>query len=125
MPAKPSASPATGYNKVHVKEQKDLVARAFDHCAPHRGRLSYAYGTPTEDSDLDLLVIKSNDERKKWERIVDVRRAAADSSNPAIDVVVLKGPNFRLGCQHPICWSQWKSLRKAKKIKPVYLLLTP
>ncbi|QNH62605.1 2-oxoglutarate dehydrogenase E1 component [Hymenobacter sediminicola] len=27
---KPSASPATGYNKVHVKEQKDLVARAFD-----------------------------------------------------------------------------------------------
>jgi len=27
---KPSASPATGYNKIHVKEQKDLVARAFD-----------------------------------------------------------------------------------------------
>ncbi len=27
---KPSASPATGYNKVHVKEQKDVVARAFD-----------------------------------------------------------------------------------------------
>jgi 2-oxoglutarate dehydrogenase E1 component len=27
---KPSASPATGYNKVHVKEQKELVARAFD-----------------------------------------------------------------------------------------------
>ncbi|TGE27463.1 2-oxoglutarate dehydrogenase E1 component [Hymenobacter metallicola] len=27
---KPSASPATGYNKVHVKEQKDLIGRAFD-----------------------------------------------------------------------------------------------
>jgi len=27
---KPSASPATGYNKIHVKEQKELVARAFD-----------------------------------------------------------------------------------------------
>ena len=27
---KPSASPATGYNKIHVKEQKDVVARAFD-----------------------------------------------------------------------------------------------
>ncbi|WP_201985639.1 2-oxoglutarate dehydrogenase E1 component [Hymenobacter rubidus] len=27
---KASASPATGYNKIHVKEQKDLVARAFD-----------------------------------------------------------------------------------------------
>ena len=33
---KPSASPATGYNKVHVKEQKDLVARAFD--KPQRSR---------------------------------------------------------------------------------------
>ncbi|GAB3289726.1 2-oxoglutarate dehydrogenase E1 component [Hymenobacter humi] len=27
---KPSASPATGYNKIHVKEQKELVGRAFD-----------------------------------------------------------------------------------------------
>lgn len=27
---KPSASPATGYNKVHIKEQKEIVARAFD-----------------------------------------------------------------------------------------------
>ncbi|MDQ2771240.1 MAG: 2-oxoglutarate dehydrogenase E1 component [Bacteroidota bacterium] len=27
---KASASPATGYNKIHVKEQKELVARAFD-----------------------------------------------------------------------------------------------
>ena len=27
---KPSASPATGYNKIHIKEQKELVARAFD-----------------------------------------------------------------------------------------------
>ncbi|MBD2767553.1 2-oxoglutarate dehydrogenase E1 component [Hymenobacter sp. BT664] len=27
---KPSASPATGYNKIHVREQKELVARAFD-----------------------------------------------------------------------------------------------
>ena len=27
---KPSASPATGYNKIHIKEQLDLVGRAFD-----------------------------------------------------------------------------------------------
>ena len=25
-----TASPATGYNKIHIKEQKELVARAFD-----------------------------------------------------------------------------------------------
>ncbi|MCC2547398.1 2-oxoglutarate dehydrogenase E1 component [Hymenobacter sp. BT175] len=27
---KPSASPATGYNKIHIKEQKELIGRAFD-----------------------------------------------------------------------------------------------
>ncbi len=27
---KASASPATGYNKVHIKEQKELVAKAFE-----------------------------------------------------------------------------------------------
>ncbi|MBC6991173.1 2-oxoglutarate dehydrogenase E1 component [Hymenobacter sp. BT491] len=31
---KPSASPATGYNKVHVKEQKEIVARAFETATP-------------------------------------------------------------------------------------------
>ena len=27
---KASASPATGYNKVHVKEQQDIVNKAFE-----------------------------------------------------------------------------------------------
>ena len=31
---KPSASPATGYHKIHVKEQKELVARAFQTAKP-------------------------------------------------------------------------------------------
>ncbi|KAA9333242.1 2-oxoglutarate dehydrogenase E1 component [Hymenobacter busanensis] len=31
---KPSASPATGYNKVHVQEQKQIVARAFGISTP-------------------------------------------------------------------------------------------
>ncbi|WP_400193175.1 2-oxoglutarate dehydrogenase E1 component [Hymenobacter sp. B81] len=31
---KPSASPATGYNKVHVQEQKQIVARAFGIATP-------------------------------------------------------------------------------------------
>lgn len=68
-----------------------IVRRIVEGYQPDRIILfgSYAYGTPTEDSDLDLLVIKSSDERKKWKRIVDVRCAAADSSNPAMDVIVL------------------------------------
>ena len=27
---KPSASPATGYNKIHVKEQQEIVSKAFE-----------------------------------------------------------------------------------------------
>lgn len=50
---------------------------------------SYAYGAPTEDSDLDLLVIKADDARRKIDRIVEVRRAAADHANPAMDILVL------------------------------------
>jgi uncharacterized protein len=68
-----------------------IVRRIVEGYQPDRIILfgSYAYGTPTEDSDLDLLVIKANDERRKIDRIVAVRRAAADPSNPAMDVLVL------------------------------------
>jgi len=33
---------------------------------------SYAYGTPNEDSDLDLLVVKE-DQRPGWERTVEAK----------------------------------------------------
>ncbi len=36
---KPSASPATGYNKVHLKEQAELVARAFQTSTPETGNI--------------------------------------------------------------------------------------
>ena len=68
-----------------------IVARIVAGYQPDRIILfgSYAYGTPTDDSDLDLLVVKANDTRRKVDRIVDIRRAAADRLNPAMDVLVL------------------------------------
>ncbi len=36
---KPSASPATGYNKLHLKEQAELVARAFQTSTPETGNI--------------------------------------------------------------------------------------
>ena len=68
-----------------------IVARIVAGYQPDRIILfgSYAYGTPTEDSDLDLLVVKAADTRRKVDRIVDIRRAAADRLNPAMDVLVL------------------------------------
>jgi len=40
---------------------------------------SYAYGKPTEDSDIDLLIIKAIDEKRRIDRIVEVRRLVHNS----------------------------------------------
>ena len=68
-----------------------IVRRIVEGYQPDRIILfgSYAYGTPTEESDLDLLVIKADDSRRKIDRIVDVRTVARNRDNPAMDVFVL------------------------------------
>jgi predicted nucleotidyltransferase len=40
---------------------------------------SYAYGKPTEDSDIDLLIIKAIDEKRRIDRIVEVRKLVHNS----------------------------------------------
>ena len=67
-----------------------IVQRIVDGYAPDRIILfgSYAYGTPTEDSDLDLLIIKQNAEVKKPERSVAVWRHLWDASLPAMDIII-------------------------------------
>lgn len=40
---------------------------------------SYAYGEPTEDSDIDLLIIKNTDKRP-LDRWIEVKRILRDSS---------------------------------------------
>jgi predicted nucleotidyltransferase len=40
---------------------------------------SHAYGKPTEDSDVDLLIIKEIDEKRRIDRIVEVRRLVHNS----------------------------------------------
>ncbi len=49
---------------------------------------SYAYGTPTEDSDLDLLVIKSGIGPTRMERAVAVRRLVRSPDMPPMDILV-------------------------------------
>jgi 2-oxoglutarate dehydrogenase E1 component len=46
---KPSASPATGYNKVHVQEQKSIVARAFETAAPAAQNIKATAETAKKD----------------------------------------------------------------------------
>jgi len=40
---------------------------------------SYAYGNPTEDSDIDLLIIKETDKKRRVDRFVEVKRIIFNS----------------------------------------------
>lgn len=76
---------------VTEEQLQEIVRRIVAGYQPDRIILfgSYTYGTPTEDSDLDLLVIKADDERQKIARIVAIREAAYARQNPPMDVLVL------------------------------------
>ena len=67
-----------------------VVQRIVDGYAPDRIILfgSYAYGTPTEDSDLDLLIIKQNAEAKRSERAIAIRTLLWGSDAPAMDILI-------------------------------------
>ena len=67
-----------------------VVARIVEGYRPDRIILfgSYAYGTPTEDSDLDLLVVKQEAELSAMGRAVAVRRALRGTDAPAMDIIV-------------------------------------
>ncbi len=66
-----------------------VVRRIVEGYQPDRIILfgSYAYGTPTEDSDLDLLVVKSGLGPTRQERAMAVRRLVRGSGVP-LDVWV-------------------------------------
>lgn len=67
-----------------------IVQRIVEGYAPDRIILfgSYAYGTPTEDSDLDLLIIKQNAETKRVERSIAVRSLLWGTNAPAMDIII-------------------------------------
>ena len=67
-----------------------VVQRIVEGYAPDRIILfgSYAYGTPTEDSDLDLLIIKHNAEAKRSERAAAIWILLWGSPLPAMDILI-------------------------------------
>ncbi len=42
---------------------------------------SYALGNYTEDSDIDILIIKETDEKRRVDRFIEVKRLIYDSEN--------------------------------------------
>ncbi|OGX91958.1 nucleotidyltransferase domain-containing protein [Hymenobacter coccineus] len=67
-----------------------VVARIVAGYSPDRIILfgSYAYGTPTDDSDLDLLIIKQNAEAKRIERDLTVRHLLWGGEMPPMDIFI-------------------------------------
>lgn len=67
-----------------------VVRRIVEGYAPDRIILfgSYAYGEPTEDSDLDLLIIKEKAEAKRAERAIAVWRHLWNNDFPAMDILI-------------------------------------
>ena len=67
-----------------------VVRRIVEGYAPDRIILfgSYAYGTPTEHSDLDLLIIKKHAEAKRAERAIAIRTLLWGTDAPAMDIII-------------------------------------
>ncbi|MFC6222831.1 nucleotidyltransferase domain-containing protein [Hymenobacter artigasi] len=67
-----------------------VVQRIVEGYAPDRIILfgSYAYGTPTENSDLDLLIIKRDAEVRRSERAVAIWSLLWGAQLPAMDILI-------------------------------------
>ncbi len=67
-----------------------VVQRIVEGYAPDRIILfgSYAYGVPTENSDLDLLIIKKNAEKRAIERDLTVRHLLWGGPMPPMDIFI-------------------------------------
>jgi predicted nucleotidyltransferase len=63
---------------------------------------SYAWGTPTEESDYDLCVIVEKSDEKKTKRSQKGRRALIDiSRRRGIDLIVYTAAEFDRAASHP------------------------
>lgn len=67
-----------------------VVQRIVEGYVPDRIILfgSYAYGTPKEHSDLDLLIIKHDAEAKRSERAIAIRTLLWGTDAPAMDILI-------------------------------------
>ena len=53
---------------------------------------SYAYGTPNEDSDIDLCIL-TDENKRKFEILREIRRNVGDINYP-LDILVYKTDEF-------------------------------
>ena len=69
---------------------QDVVRRIVEGYRPDQVILfgSYAYGTPNEHSDLDLLIIKQDAEAKRSERAIAIWSVLWGAEIPPMDILI-------------------------------------
>lgn len=55
---------------------------------------SYAYGTPTSESDIDLCIITNDNETRKRELVLKIRRAIAAATDIPVDTILYRHDEF-------------------------------
>ena len=79
-------------NKKTIEEVKKRLVETYNPVAIYLFG-SYAWGTPTEDSDLDLLIIIDKSDEKKYKRPLPGQRALFDLEISK-DMIVLTKAEF-------------------------------
>jgi predicted nucleotidyltransferase len=80
-----------------IKQQLDLLTEAITDTIPvERVYLfgSYAYGTPTADSDIDILVVVPDSPRRELDIVMDLRKAIRDKKHMPVDLLVSTSSRF-------------------------------
>jgi HEPN domain-containing protein/predicted nucleotidyltransferase len=93
-----------------------VVRRIVEGYAPDRIILfgSYAYGEPTEHSDLDLLVVKDNDESPKRERQQQVKQLLySDLWDTDVDIASLNASELH-GVSANRCCREYVALHRGR-----------
>ena len=62
---------------------------------------SYAYGTPNEDSDIDLCIL-TDENKRKLEILREIRRNVGDINYP-LDILVYKTDEFNERVNNRLC----------------------
>ena len=92
------------FQQIDQDEMSVIVERLVEVYHPLRIYLfgSYAWGTPTSDSDYDLCVVVEASDEKKWDRCRKGRYALLDiMRHRGIDLLVYTASEFERAASHP------------------------
>jgi uncharacterized protein len=76
---------------------------------------SYAWGKPNEDSDVDLMIIVSDETNVDWDFKRNIKRVLLDIYDFPLDIAINKKTNFMLQAEHPSSL-QFKIAKEGKKL---------